>query len=184
MFQRRVPAVVSITAIALGAFASTLAFAQGGPPPGAPPAGGPMGGPPGGPGGPPGGMPSPAERAIEYRQALFTVISGNFGPLGEVMRGQSKLDAAAITKAADRTAFLAGLVGEAFPDVSKTGHTQAKPEIWTHRADFDKKVTDFVNAANALAVAAKQGNADATKKAIGGVGDACKGCHEDYRERH
>jgi cytochrome c556 len=48
-----------------------------------------------------------------------------------------------VGKYATRVSFLTGLLVEAFPDVSKSGDTQAKPEVWSNRADFDKRVKDF-----------------------------------------
>jgi len=130
-------------------------------------------------------MPSPAEMAINYRQSLYTVIGGNFGPLAGVMQGKAEFKAADVMKRAERVAFLAGMVGEAFPDISKTGHTKAKPEIWTHRADFDKKVADFEKASGDLVAVLKKdnSNSEAFKKAAGAVGQSCKSCHDDFRAK-
>jgi cytochrome c556 len=134
--------------------------------------------------GPPPAMPSPAQMAIEYRQALYTVLGTNFGPLGGILQGKAPFKPAEVMKSAERVAFLATMVGEAFPEISKSGHTQAKPEIWTHRADFDKKVSALTTSSAALLDVLKRDNSNspAFKKAAGAVGQACKSCHDDYKQ--
>jgi cytochrome c556 len=173
-------------ALVLCATLSLAAMAQNAPPPGgSPPAGGPPGGPGGpGAGGPPPGMPSPAEMAIGYRQAVFTVLAGNFGPIGGVLRG-GEYNAAAVARGAERVAFIATLVGDAFPAISKEGKTKAKPEIWTDKEGFAKRVKDLTDSTAALAALVKKDptNSAAFKTAAGKVGEACKGCHDNYRNK-
>lgn len=171
-----------IAALLVGGVLALAASAQQ-PPPGGPPGGGPPGG--GGPGGPPGGMPSPAEQAIGYRQALYTLIGGNFGAIGAVMQGRAEYNAADVMKRAERTAFLATMVTDAFPDVSKTGNTKAKPEVWTNPTGFAKAAKDFVDSSAGLVAELKKDNSNsaAFKTAAGAVGQSCKGCHEDFRAK-
>jgi cytochrome c556 len=135
--------------------------------------------------GPPPGMPSPAERAIDYRKAVYTVLGGNFGPIGGVLQGRAPYDAKEISKRAERVAFMAGLAAEAFPEISKTGNTKAKPEIWTDKAGFDKAMKELADSTAALAalVRTDQTNSEAFKAAAGKVGQACKGCHDNYRAK-
>ena len=130
-------------------------------------------------------MPSPAERAIEYRQALYTVIGGNFGPIGGILQGHGEYNAADVAKRVQRVAFLATMVGDAFPEISKDGKTKAKAEIWTDKEGFAKAVQKFVDAsANLQSVVSKDHtNSAAFKDAAGKVGEACKGCHDDYRAK-
>jgi cytochrome c556 len=129
--------------------------------------------------------PSPADEAIEYRQALYTLIGGNFGPLGEMLQGHVPYNGAEAQKRAERVALLATIVGEAFPDISKQGHTKAKPEIWGNRADFDQKVQALVADTDALARQLRQdsGNVAAFKQAAIKVGQDCKACHDKYRAK-
>ena len=132
-----------------------------------------------------GGGPSPAARAIEYRKALYTLVGGNWGPINTVLQGRAEYNAAEIAKRADRVAFLAGMAGEAFPDVSKDGDTKAKPEIWTDKTGFAAKVKDFQDSSAALATLVKtdKTNSAAFKAAAGKVADSCKGCHDNYRAK-
>ena len=34
--------------------------------------------------------PTPAERAIEYRQAVYKIVAGNFGPLSQAAQGKAE----------------------------------------------------------------------------------------------
>jgi cytochrome c556 len=152
-------------ALLAGSLLSLAAFAQ------QPPAGGP----------PP---PSPADQAIHYRQSLYSVIGGTFGPLGAMAQGKMDYNAAEASKRAERLAFLATMVADAFPDVSKTGETKAKPEIWTNPTGFAAADKKFVDATAALVTALKADNSVAgLKSAFGAVGQSCKGCHDDFRAK-
>ena len=128
--------------------------------------------------------PSPADEAIQYRQAVYTVLGTNFMPLGAMLQGKAPFNGAVASKSADRVAYLATMVGDAFPEISKNGKTSAKPEIWTHRADFDKKVAALVSSTDALAKLLRKDRTDsaAFKKAAGAVGQSCKSCHDDYKK--
>jgi len=131
----------------------------------------------------PPGPPSPATQAINVRKAVFTLIGSNFKPVGEVLQGRASYESADVPKSASRVAFLAGLLNEAFPDNSASGDTKARPEIWSNRADFDKRVKDFQDHSAALVqVAAREkSGSDAFKAAAAAVGQDCKGCHENYK---
>jgi cytochrome c556 len=134
---------------------------------------------------PPAAAPNLAKQAIENRKAVFTLIGNNFKPIGEILRGNSTYESVDVGKYATRVSFLTGLLVEAFPDVSKSGDTQAKPEVWSNRADFDKRVKDFGDHAVALSqtVAQGGGNSDAFKAAARAVAQDCKGCHDSYRNK-
>lgn len=138
---------------------------------------------------PPPAAPSAAEQAIAYRKALFTVIGGNFGPIGGVLQGRSTFDAG-VLKRAERTAFLATLVPDAFadvsrPDISRGGNTRAKPEIWSDSAGFSRASQEFADASAALVAVLRKDNSNsaAFKEAVAKVGQSCKNCHENWREK-
>src|SRR5476649_364630 len=79
------------------------------------------------------------EAEVDYRQGLYTVIAGNFHPLGAMAEGKMPFNAADAKLRAERIAFLVPMLKEAFPaDSNGVGHTSAKPEIWTDTAGFDK----------------------------------------------
>jgi cytochrome c556 len=134
---------------------------------------------------PGGGGPSPAERAIEYRQALYTVLANKWGPIGQMLAGRMPFNGPDAAKRATQAAQIAAMLPDAFPDISKNGDTKAKPEIWANRAEFDKLVTDLGDHTAALAaVLAKDATAsDAFKSAATAVANDCKTCHDKFRAK-
>jgi cytochrome c556 len=130
---------------------------------------------------------SPAARAaIDVRKAVFTLIGSNFRPIGNVLKGNS-YDAAEVQKSLARIAILAEEAGEAFPTVSNIGEpdTKAKADIWTTRADFDKKLKDFQAHAVQLAQIneTEKGATEPFKTAAGALPQDCKGCHDSYKAK-
>jgi cytochrome c556 len=95
------------------------------------------------------------------------------------------LPAPATRKYAERLASIAEFTRDAFPDISREGKTRAKAEIWNDRAEFDKLLNELNDKSRALA--AVTARTDATpedfKAAVGAVGNACKSCHEKFREK-
>ena len=61
--------------------------------------------------------------------------------------------------------------------------TAAKAEIWQKNDVFQKDTGNLVTAAKALDAAAKTGDVAAVKAAAQQLGEACKGCHEEFRAR-
>jgi cytochrome c556 len=132
-----------------------------------------------------GAGPSPTKQAIETRKAAYALIGNYFRQLGAVAKGTAPYDEADATKRAERIAFLSNLPGEAFPDVSNVGEpdTKAKADVWTNRADFDKRLKDFQAHAVALVQvnATEKGATDGFKAAVVALGEDCKGCHDTYK---
>ncbi|MCU0759968.1 MAG: cytochrome c [Steroidobacteraceae bacterium] len=123
-----------------------------------------------------------AEAAIKYRQSVYTVIYNNFGPLGAMASGKAPFDAAIFKRNAARVAFMSSIAPDTFPEVSKTGNTKAKPEIWANKAEFDKLMKDFQDKSGALASAAQKATSvDEVKAAFGATGAACKACHDKFK---
>lgn len=129
--------------------------------------------------------PPAGRQAIEVRKALFVLIANNFKPIGETLQGKIPFDAAELRKRSARVAFLAELTGEPFPDASNNGlpDTKARPEIWSDRAAFDKRVGEFREHTAALSqlLTREQVAPDAFKAAAAAVAQDCKGCHEAFK---
>jgi cytochrome c556 len=141
--------------------------------------------PPAGGAAAPGAGPSPARVAIENRKAVYTLIGSNFRLIGGILKGSTPYDAAAAQKSITRLVFLSGLVDELFPEASNLGEpeTKAKPEIWSNRADFDKKLKDFQTHLVALQIVndADKNATEAFKTAATAVAQDCKGCHDAFK---
>jgi len=128
------------------------------------------------------GKPSKAEMEVDYRQGLYAVIGGNFGPLGAMAADKAPFNAAEAKLRAERVAYLAPMLKEAFPaDSNGVAHTAAKPEIWTDTAGFNQALQALIDKSAALAVVANGGDADKIKAAITETGKTCKGCHDKFK---
>lgn len=129
--------------------------------------------------------PTPSERAIEYRQAVYKIVAGNFGPLSQAAQGKVDFKSDAVTKQAARLAQIATFVGDAYPDISKDGKTRALPAVWTNRKEFDQLVSDFVAHTRTLAEVAENSSSagEELKSAVATVGNDCKSCHDKFRAK-
>ncbi|HUQ11025.1 MAG TPA: cytochrome c [Steroidobacteraceae bacterium] len=170
MFVSRSRAVigVALAAAICGTSLGGIALAQTPPPAGAPPVG-----------------PTTAERAIEYRQSVFKIVAGNFGPLSQVAQGKAEFKAEPATRQALRLSQIATFIGDAVPDVSKEGKTRALPAIWSNRKEFDQIAADFVTHTKTLAEVAENSSSagEEFKAAVAAVGNDCKSCHEKFRSK-
>ncbi|WP_100641819.1 c-type cytochrome [Alteromonas facilis] len=124
-----------------------------------------------------------AASAATFRQALLQLVRSNMGPLGGMAKGQIPFD----TEVMKTNALRIEQLGTMLPDYFATNttsfnvDTEALPKIWDNMDDFVAKANDMVVAAQALQVAAESGDEGAYRKAIGGVGATCKGCHDSYK---
>ena len=135
---------------------------------------------------PAGGGANAARAAVGVRKAIFTLIGANFRPLGNLLKEDgSPYDAAEVNKRLARVVFLSGFLNEAFPENSNIGEpdTKAKPEVWTKRAEFDKKLKEFQEHLATLAEVndKEKGFTEHFKTALGAVAQDCKGCHDDFK---
>lgn len=137
------------------------------------------------PGAAPAAGPTPAERAIEYRQAVFKIVSGNFGPLSQVAQGKAEFKSEAATRQALRLSQIATFISDAVPDNSREGRTRALPAIWSNRKEFDQIATDFVAHTKTLAEVAENSSSagEEFKAAVAAVGNDCKSCHDKFRSK-
>ena len=132
--------------------------------------------------------PTPEEamqKAVDARQAVFKVIDFNAQQVMGMLK-KAPFDAATAQKVGARLEVLAPIIPEAFAtDTRKATNvkTKAREGIWTSMPDFKAKSDALVTAAQALSAAAKTGDRGATLKAIGGVGKACSGCHDNFRDK-
>jgi len=121
------------------------------------------------------------EDAIKYRQSAFALMSAHMGRIGAVVKGEVPFNAADVQKNAAIIATLSELPWAGFGANTEGG--KAKPVIWKEPAKFHGHSDKFIKAAADLNAAAKTGNLDQVKKAFGATGQACKACHDDYRDK-
>jgi len=124
----------------------------------------------------------PPEATIRYRQAGFTMLGWNFGPMAQMVRGKSPWDAAEFARRAERVALLAPQLLEGFAQGSDTGATtDARPEIWKNMDDFRAKMDELARQSKLLAEIARSGDEAKMKEQFKQTAGACKACHDRYR---
>jgi cytochrome c556 len=124
------------------------------------------------------------EQEVEYRQSIFIVLAGNFGPLGAMAEGKMPFNADQAKLRAARVAFIAPLLKEAFPpETNGVAHTAAKPDIWTDTADFNAALQALLDKSAALSVTAQTGDEAKIKAAVAETGKTCKACHDKFRTK-
>lgn len=122
------------------------------------------------------------EDAVKYRKSALFVMQQNFARLGAMAAGKAPFDAKVAAESAAVAEFMSTLPWAAFAEGTDRGDTRAKPEIWKEQAKF-KDYADKMQAEMAkLTAAAKTGNLDDIKTAVGATGSSCKTCHDAYRK--
>jgi cytochrome c556 len=126
-----------------------------------------------------------ADKAIKARQAIFSQINDLNKVIAPMVRPNGPaVDTALVATNAAKIAELAAQIPAAYL-VDTRGFTATKTRaldgIWNSQADFKAKADGLATAANAAAAAAKTGDADATKAALGNIGRACGACHDPFR---
>ena len=123
------------------------------------------------------------ETQLKMRKAAYDVMAYAFEALDNMAEGKRPYTKDEAVRNAEIVARVAQLPKNFFGEGtdSKAGETRAKPEIWTNRADFDKKMGNMIEETGKLPAAAASGDMGALKKAVQAADDACKACHDDYR---
>ncbi|MDM0026791.1 c-type cytochrome [Variovorax saccharolyticus] len=121
------------------------------------------------------------EDAIKYRQSAMFIQSQHLARLGAMANGRVPFDATAAVVNAEVIAQISKLPWSGFGPGTEGG--KAKPEIWKEQAKFKELGDRLVTESDKLVVAAKSGNLDTLKAAVGAVGETCKACHDTFRSR-
>jgi len=123
------------------------------------------------------------EDAIKYRQSALFVMQQNFSRVAAMAGGKAPFDAKVAADSAAVAEFASKLPWVAFGDGTDKGRdNRAKPEIWSDKAKFNDYAEKMQAEMVKLNVAAKTGSLDTIKTAVGGVGGACKTCHDAFRK--
>lgn len=124
-----------------------------------------------------------AKAVIKFRQSVFTLLASNMGPLGAMAKGAIPVNGELVEKYATRLEQLSLMM----PDYTRLDtsafdiKTDALPKVWTETASFAEKTEALQVAAAQLKAVAHSVDESAIKKAIGGVGRTCKGCHDTFK---
>jgi cytochrome c556 len=120
------------------------------------------------------------ENQVKYRKAAYTLMNLNFGSLAAMAEEKKPFNKDEAIRNADFVAMLSTVPKNYFGEGTDKD-TKAKPDIWTHRADFDSKMDHMVTEAQKLPAVVRSGDMAAFRKQVDEVGSACKACHDEYR---
>lgn len=121
------------------------------------------------------------EDAIKYRQSVMYVMQQNFARVATMAAGRAPFDAKVAADSAEVAALMSKLPWGAFVEGTDKGNTKAKAEIWSDKAKFSEYAEKLQADMAKLNAAAKTGNLDSIKAAVGAVGGNCKTCHDAFR---
>lgn len=122
------------------------------------------------------------ENQIKYRKAAYTLMNLNFGSLDAMATDKKPFNKDEAARNADFVAMLS-TVPKGYFGEGTDKDTKAKPEIWTHRSDFDAKMDKMTGEAAKMPAVVRSGDMAAFKKQVADLGAACKACHDDYRAK-
>ncbi|HEU4618084.1 MAG TPA: cytochrome c [Gammaproteobacteria bacterium] len=124
---------------------------------------------------------TPEAQAYLYRSSLMEVMQHEMGLMGGMARGDVPADEMKFKTAASNLAVLSAMVPDAFMENLTVPQSRAMPEIWQNWNDFKMKAQQFADAAAATNMAAQSGGIEGAKGAVQQLGQACGGCHRNYR---
>lgn len=122
-----------------------------------------------------------ADKAVEYRESVMTVMGTHFGRIGAVVKGDVPYNKDEVAKNAAIVSMMSTLPWQAFGPGMEGG--KAKSEVWSDNAKFKAAAEKLQLATANLNTAAQSGDLDNIKKAFGAAGQACKGCHDDFKKK-
>lgn len=124
------------------------------------------------------------EDAVKYRQSAMFVMANHFGRVGAMVQGRAAYDAAAALANAETVSTMSHLPFVGFVEgTASTDKGKAKANIWSERAKFDAAAKKMQDEVTKLVAAARTNNLDNLKAAFGPVGQACKACHDNFRNQ-
>ena len=126
---------------------------------------------------------SEAEKAVEYRKAVFAAMGYNAKPIAGMVKGKIAWDGDEVAERARRLEALAGMPWEGFMEgTADVGHSETKAAAWDKRDEFRDLAEKLQERTAALVDAAESGGRSAVAESFKKVGKTCKSCHDDFKE--
>jgi cytochrome c556 len=117
---------------------------------------------------------------IKKRQAIMKKNGDSVTLITAMFKGEKPYDAAAAAAAFNSINGAMDEFVTLFPEGSTSKDSDAKPEIWKNKADFNDWAKQLKED-TAKAAAAAAGGIATLQPAFAAVGKSCQGCHESYR---
>jgi cytochrome c556 len=125
------------------------------------------------------------EQLVKWRQSAYQVIGWNSGRLKAALAGSydaSEVRAAATTLAAVANSGLPNLFPPQTAGVKGWRATTAKADVFGDAQKFRALSDEFAREANELARLTAGTDRDAVSRQFARVAQACKSCHDKYRQ--
>ena len=125
-----------------------------------------------------------APPSVEARHGLMENFSFSLATLGTMAKGEMPYDAELAQTAADRLVVLSTVPQTGYwvegTSSEERDESRALPVIWKDMEGFLAGFDDLHEAASSMAEVAGDGR-EAVARNMRALGEACGGCHEDYR---
>ncbi len=120
---------------------------------------------------------------IQHRQNIMEIVKYSLLGMSAIIKGEVK-DQGQFPALASSMASATSVASKAFETDTRAleGKTTAKSEVWDNWQDFSKRMDTFNQAAQELAVVAKDGDMKKNVMAFKNMAKNCKSCHDEYRE--
>ena len=122
------------------------------------------------------------EDAAQYRQSIMKALSGHNGAITMMVRGKAG-DPDNLASHVQALVNLKDEFDSLFNEGSDLEDDRALPAIWDNTDAFADAIENFEAAVEAFSEVANGGDMQAIDAAQREVGKACKGCHEDFRQK-
>lgn len=125
-----------------------------------------------------------AEKAAEIRQAVLEIAGWNVVPAAGMVKQKIPYDAERFQVHAERIAFSMTMIPDAFAADTREFvlHTEALDGIWEDHEEFLRLAADAKEKSATLATVSKSGDLEQVTSAFLDMGQACKACHDKFRE--
>ena len=123
------------------------------------------------------------EDAPKLRQAVMRLMNYNLGSLGAMVNNKKPYNKDEAIRSASRIEGLVPQHFEFFLAGSDKGETKAKAEIWKESDKFNAAADKLHAESVKLAEVARTGDLAALKTQFSATAQACKTCHDNYREK-
>ena len=127
------------------------------------------------------------EEQILTRQAGYTFMSWNMGKIKDNLDGDfspTQVAAAANAIAGIANSGMGALFGPGTDKNIGDVKTRVKPELFTEQEKVGEVARNFIEAANNMAeVASMAESKEDVKEAFVNLGESCKACHKEFRQK-
>lgn len=123
------------------------------------------------------------ETLVKQRQAVMTLHGKYMGQLGRMAQGREPYNAAVAARNATFLDSLSKMPWDGFDPSTKELKSRALPAVFSEPAKFKQAADRYQGEVAKLVAATKGGDEAAVKSAIGAVGKACAGCHDDFQQQ-